>query len=132
MKEKKNSKFNQDNFLESEFIDETQVRIPDGYELVKKYSLKPPFSYANILYNKERSSYLYFVDELKLNREELAIFQSLYKLIEESLESPAESKSATFDGQLDSVLKENEKLFLNNSNASMEKVNAKNFPSQVS
>jgi archaeal flagellar protein FlaI len=122
MKEKKNPKFNQDSFLDSELIDETQVRIPDGYEIVKKYSLKPPFSYANILYNKERSSYLYFVDELKLNREELAIFQNLYRLIEESLESPAESKSATFDEHLDSILKENEKLFLANSNSSMEKV----------
>lgn len=121
MKEK-NSKTNRDNFLESELIDETQVRIPDGYEMVRKYPLKPPFSYANILYNKERSSYLYFVDELKLNREELAIFQNLYRLIEESLESPAESKSSTFDEHLDSILKENEKRFFNNSNASMEKV----------
>ncbi|MGI0068844.1 MAG: type II/IV secretion system ATPase subunit, partial [Nitrosopumilaceae archaeon] len=65
---------------------------------------------------------MYFVDELRLNREELTIFQNLYRLIEESLESPKESKSSTFDEQLNSVLQENEKLFLSNSNASIEKV----------
>ncbi|MGI0072368.1 MAG: type II/IV secretion system ATPase subunit [Nitrosotalea sp.] len=122
MKDKKSTKNTQENFLSSELVDEDQTRIPDGYETIKKYPLYPPFSYANILYNKEKSSYLYFVDELRLNREELTIFQNLYRLIEESLESPKESKSSTFDEQLNSVLQENEKLFLSNSNASIEKV----------
>ena len=59
-----------ENFLASQIVDESQSQIPQGYELVKKYPLDPPFSYANILYNVEKSSYLYFVDELKLNYEE--------------------------------------------------------------
>ncbi|HXX06172.1 MAG TPA: type II/IV secretion system ATPase subunit [Candidatus Bathyarchaeia archaeon] len=122
MKDKKQAKNIQENFFSSEFIDENQTRVPDGYEIVKKYSLNPPFSYANILYNMEKSNYLYFVDESRLNREELELYERLYKIIEESLESPTESTNSTFEEQLNSVLKENEKLFLSNSNSSMEKV----------
>ncbi|MDE1844437.1 MAG: type II/IV secretion system ATPase subunit [Thaumarchaeota archaeon] len=122
MKDKKLSKNENASFISSELIDENQSRIPEGYEIIKKYPLNPPFSYVDILYNKEKSNYLYFVDELKLNFSELEIFQTLYRLIEESLESPDDSNRNTFDEQLDVVLKENEKLFSNNSNASMEKV----------
>ena len=121
MKDKK-PKNEIENFISKELIDENQSRIPEGFEIVNKYPLNPPFSYVNILFNKEKSSYLYFVDELKLNQVELEIFQTLYRLIEESLESPDDLKKTTFDEQLEVVLKENEKLFLNSSNASMEKV----------
>ncbi|MBI3623636.1 type II/IV secretion system ATPase subunit [Candidatus Pacearchaeota archaeon] len=122
MKDNKLSKNADKNLFATDFIDENQSRIPEGYEVIKKYPLNPPFSYVDILYNKEKSNYLYFVDELKLNRDEVEIFQSLYRHIEESLESPSESDNVTFDEHLGVVLKENEKLFLNNSNASMEKV----------
>ena len=112
-----------ENFLASQIVDESQSQIPLGYELVKKYPLDPPFSYANILYNVEKSSYLYFVDELKLNHEEKAMFEKLYRLIEESLESPSQSKSdQSFEDHLNTVLKENERLFSNHSSTSMEKV----------
>ncbi|MDE1764601.1 MAG: secretion system protein E, partial [Thaumarchaeota archaeon] len=111
-------------FLENQIIDEGQNQIPWGYELVKKYPLQPPFSYANILYNKEKSTYLYFVDELRLNREDTMIFQTLYKLIEESLESPSKSgNNQNFEEHLNMILKENEKMFLNHSSmSSIEKV----------
>jgi len=119
----KDKKLNENpSIISNELIDENQSRIPDGYEIIKKYPLNPPFSYVDILYNKEKSNYLYFVDELKLNFAELEIFQTLYRLIEESLESPDDSKKNTLDEQLDVVIKENEKLFLNSSNTSMEKV----------
>lgn len=122
MKEKKSQKNAQENILAGDLIDETQTQIPDGYETIKKYPLHAPFSYANILYNKEKSNYLYFVDELKLNRDEIVIFENLYKLIEQSLESPKDSDSDTLDEHLNTVLKEHERLFLNNSSTSMEKV----------
>lgn len=112
-----------ENFLTSQVIDEDQSRIPLGYEVVKNYPLQPPFSYANILYNPEKSTYLYFVDESKLNPEETIIFQKLHRLIEESLESPSGIKNNhNFDDQLSLVLKENEKFFSDKSSASMEKV----------
>jgi flagellar protein FlaI len=122
MKEKKSQKNTHENFLTSEFIDDTQNQIPDGYEVVTKYPLSPPFCYANILYNNNKSNYLYFVDELKLNSDELAIFRNLYRLIEDSLESNTESNHVSFDDQLNAVLKDNEKIFMKNSNTSMEKV----------
>ena len=112
-----------ESFLASQIVDEGQSQVPTGYELVKKYPLDPPFSYANILYNVEKSSYLYFVDELKLNYEEKAIFEKLYRLIEESLESPSKTKNdQNFEDHLNTVLKENERLFSNHSSTSMEKV----------
>ena len=112
-----------EHFLTSQIIDEDQNHIPSGYEVVKNYPLEPPFSYVNILYNQEKSTYLYFVDESKLNQEETAIFQKLYRLIEESLESPTELKnSQNFDDHLNMVLKENEKMFMDKSSTSMEKV----------
>jgi len=122
MKDKSKTK-EVESFLTNQIIDEGQAQIPQGYEIVKKYPLQPPFSYAYILYNTEKSTYVYFVDELRLNSEETMIFQKLYKLIEESLESPLESKGhQNFDEHLNTVLKENEKMFLNHSSISMEKV----------
>src|SRR5215813_4879236 len=121
--DKKQKNIGMSNFLTSEIIDENQSQIPIGYEIIKKYPLDPPFSYANILYHNEKSSYLYFVDEPKLNDEEKGIFEVLYKLIEESLESPDELKSkSNFDDHLKMVLEENMKVFLNHSSISMEKV----------
>ena len=124
MKDKKLKKTEEmTSFLSNELIDTNQNQIPQGYKVIERYELNPPFSYALILYNDEKSDYLYFVDELKLNSEEEMIFQSLYRLIEESLESTDESKGApNFDDQLDIVMKENAKMFLNSSSASLEKV----------
>src|SRR5579872_60428 len=124
MKENKSKKAQEmETFLKGELIDEGQNQIPNGYEVVKKYALHPPFSYANILYNKEKANYVYFIDELRLNVEEQKIFDALYKLIEESLESPDESKTkSNFDDQLNLILQENEKLFHIHSNTSIEKV----------
>ncbi len=123
MKDKSKKTQEIESFFSSQIIDEGQSQIPSGYEIIKKYPLHPPFSYANILYNKEKSTYLYFVDELRLNRDETVIFQSLNKLIEESLESPSESNgSQNFEDHLNMILQENEKLFANHSSISLEKV----------
>ena len=122
MKESKN-KQQPDTFLSQELIDETQIQIPLGYKILNKYPLLPPFSYVNIIYNEEKASYLYFVDELRLNSQEKQIFDNLYRLLEESLESPSEkTANSTFEEHLDAILKDNEKFFQANSNASLEKV----------
>ena len=112
-----------ESFLTEQIIDENQTQIPNGFRIVKKYPLRPPFSYANILYNEEKSSYLYFVDEAKLNHHEIEIFENLQRLIEQSLESPDTiEENPEFDQQLENVLKENEKVFSGISTVSMEKV----------
>ncbi len=122
MKTKNKKSKNEETFLGQELIDETQVTIPDGYETINNYSLAPPFSYVNILYNKEKSSYLYFVDEVKLNRGELSIYDTLYSLIEQSLESPDSLKNVDFEKHLGGILLENESLFRAQSSTSVEKV----------
>ena len=63
-------------FLSNELVDSSQKQIPMGYEVIDRYELNPPFSYALILYNNEKSDYMYFVDELKLNPEEEKILYS--------------------------------------------------------
>jgi flagellar protein FlaI len=123
MKEKKSKKQDLEEFLTAELIDENQKKIPSGFEIIKNYPLHPPFSYVNILYNQEKSNYLYFIDELKLNQEEAQIYENLYRLLEQSLESTDEQNpSVNFEQHLLTVLKENEKKFIYHSNASLEKV----------
>jgi flagellar protein FlaI len=124
MKEKK-PKQDAVSFLSEKLVDsDKKNQVPDGYEIIKNYPLHPPFSYVNILYNQEKSSYLYYTDELKLNQEEVAIYENVYRLIEQSLESPDESSAANsnFDEQLNTIMKDNEKIFATYSNTSLEKV----------
>jgi len=58
MKEKNLKTQGLENFLKSDFLDSIHKRDFEGYELVNKYPLNPPFSYANILYDKKTSGYL--------------------------------------------------------------------------
>ena len=112
-----------ENFLQSQLFKESQTQIiPHGYEIIDKYPLHPPFSYANILYNKEKANYLYFVDELRLTKEEERIFENLHDLIEASLESPDSTESDNFESHLNTVIKEHEKMFFADSASSIEKV----------
>jgi archaeal flagellar protein FlaI len=123
MKEKTSKTQDIEKFLNAELVDEIQNTIPAGFEVIRNYPLHPPFSYVKILYNQEKSSYLYFIDELKLNPEEVQIYENLYRLLEQSLESLDEkNQSANFDQHLITALKENEKMFTHYSNASLEKV----------
>ncbi|MGI0041284.1 MAG: type II/IV secretion system ATPase subunit, partial [Nitrosopumilaceae archaeon] len=112
-----------ESFLQSQLFEESQTQtIPQGYETIEKYPLYPPFSYANILYNREKANYLYFVDELRLTQEEERIFENLRDLIEASLESPDITDSNNFESHLNSILEKHEKMFFANSTASIEKV----------
>ena len=110
-------------FLQSQLLDESQTQqIPQGYVAIDKYPLKAPFSYASILYNQEKANHLYFVDELKLTKEEERVFENLRDLIETSLESPDSNDNINFESHLNTVIKEHEKMFFANSTASLEKV----------
>ena len=64
MGKKNNTKQGLESFLKSDFLDTLHNRSLETYELVDKYPLLPPFSYANILYDKKTAAYLYQVDEL--------------------------------------------------------------------
>jgi len=110
-------------FLKSEFLSELKNETPKGSKLIEKYPLKPPFSYANIIQNQDTGSITYQVDETKLNQSEQIIYNQLYQLIEESIDSPENvEKDFGFLSFVNKILKENEKLFKDQPIASIEKV----------
>ncbi len=120
---KKKEKQGLETFLKSEFLSELQNETPKGSKLIEKYALKAPFSYANIIQNQETGSISYQVDETQLNQSEKTIYNQLYRLIEENLDSPENiEKDFGFVSFVNKMLKENEKLFQDQPLASMEKV----------
>ena len=110
-------------FLKSDFLSELQNQTQKGTTLIENYPLKAPFSYANILQDQESGSISYQVDETKLNQSEQIIYNQLYRLIEENLDSPENiEKDFGFMSFVNKILKDNEKLFQDYPLASMEKV----------
>ncbi len=110
-------------FLKSEFLSELNNETPKGSILLEKYPLKAPFSYANILQDQDTGGISYQVDETKLNQSEQIVYNQLYRLIEENLDSPENiEKNFGFISFVNKVLKENKKLFDEQPLASLEKV----------
>jgi len=110
-------------FLKSEFLSELKNETPKGAKLLEKYPLKAPFSYANIIQNQDTGSISYQVDETRLNPSEQIIYNQLYRLIEENIDSPENiEKDFGFISFVNKVLKENEKLFQDQPLASIQKV----------
>ena len=110
-------------FLKSEFLSELKNETPKGSKLIEKYPLKPPFSYANIIQDQDTGSITYQVDETNLNQSEQIIYNQLYQLIEENIDSPENiEKDFGFLSFVNKILKENEKLFQDQPLASIEKV----------
>ena len=110
-------------FLKSEFLSELNNETPKGSKLLEKYPLKAPFSYVNILQDLETGGISYQVDETKLNQTERIVYNQLYRLIEENLDSPENiEKDFGFVSFVNKVLKENEKMFDDQPLASLEKV----------
>jgi flagellar protein FlaI len=120
---KKDKEQGLETFLKSEFLGELKNETPAGSILVEKYPLKAPFSYANIIQNQETGSLSYQIDETKLNQAEQVIYNQLYQLIEENIDSPENiEENFGFMSFVNKILKENEKLFLDQPKGSIEKV----------
>ncbi|MEK0338064.1 MAG: type II/IV secretion system ATPase subunit, partial [Nitrosopumilus sp.] len=120
---KKKEEYGLETFLKSEFLSELKNETPKGAKLLEKYPLKPPFSYANIIQNLDTGSISYQVDETKLNPSEQMIYNQLYRLIEESIDSPENiEKDFGFSSFVNKIFKENKKLFQEQPLASIEKV----------
>jgi flagellar protein FlaI len=120
---KKDKEQGLETFLKSEFLGELKNETPAGSILVEKYPLKAPFSYANIIQNQETGSLSYQIDETKLSQAEQVIYNQLYQLIEENIDSPENiEENFGFMSFVNKILKENEKLFLDQPKGSIEKV----------
>ena len=109
-------------FLSSEYFDPNQKQVSSELKLVKNYPLNPPYSYANIFLDEKTGSYQYHVDEVKLNYEEKGIFDKLYQLLEQNIDSADSSKGNDFEKFLNQIILENSKLFQRYPVASIEKV----------
>ncbi|KYH40854.1 MAG: secretion system protein E [Candidatus Bathyarchaeota archaeon B26-2] len=68
-------------------------RLPENYEVVENYPLKPPFSYALILREKDTKELLYFVDEISLDRREQEIYMKLKEVLEAELQAPEDDET---------------------------------------
>jgi flagellar protein FlaI len=120
---KKDKEQGLETFLKSEFLGELKNETPAGSTLLEKYPLKAPFSYANIIQNSETGSVSYQIDETKLSQSEQTIYNQLYQLIEENIDSPENiEENFGFMSFVNKILKENEKLFLDQPKGSIEKV----------
>ncbi len=116
------TKKSMESFLASEYFDPNQKQISSELKIIKNYELNAPYSYANILYNENDSSYQYQIDEIKLNHEEQEIFNKLYQLLEENIDSAKNTKGGNFEQFLTQIIEENKKLFQRYAIASLEKV----------
>ncbi len=119
---KKDKSTTVESFLNSEFFDPNQKQSSSELKIIKNYALNAPYSYANILYNEKDSSYEYQIDEIKLTQEEQEIFNRLYNLLEENIDSAENSRGDNFEKFLNHIIDDNEKLFETCPVASLEKV----------
>jgi len=120
---KNKEEFGLETFLKSDFLSELQNPSQKGSTLIENYPLNAPFCYANILQDQENGSISYQVDEIKLNHSEQIIYNQLYRLVEENLDSPENiEKNFGFMSFVNKIIKDNEKTFHDYPLASLEKV----------
>jgi flagellar protein FlaI len=63
----------------------------ESFEIVESYYLKEPHSEVNIYWDPDDGAgYHYYVDEVKLDEEELKVYDKLIKIISKELEPPAD------------------------------------------
>lgn len=86
--------------------------VPEGHVEVETYPLKPPFSYAHIVQNKDTAEHLYVVDGLPLSREERETYLRSKKVLERELKAPlkGEELAQAFQRQLPGILNEHKDL----------------------
>ena len=119
---KDKTKKSMESFLTSDYFDPNQKQTSSELKIIKNYELNAPYSYANILYDENDSSYQYQIDEIQLNHEEQEIFNKLYNLLEENIDSSKNTKGGNFEQFLTQIIEENEKLFQRYAVAGLEKV----------
>jgi flagellar protein FlaI len=86
--------------------DSPAAKIPEGYRIVQRYPLEPPFCYAAILQSDEYSDMIYSVDELEMNEEEAKIYYSIKDMMERQIDSPRllENVEMSFAGEVTRLL----------------------------
>ena len=85
-----------------------QHKLQENFGALDNYPLKPPFSYALIVQDKNTSELSYFVDEIPMSREEQEASTELRKILESRLQAPQEGESpaASFQRQFPDIVAE--------------------------
>jgi flagellar protein FlaI len=112
-KRKKENK-EKEKISEEDLIGHLRLRrwgIPEGYAEIETYPLKPPFSYACTVQNKDTAEHLYIVDELPLTKEERETYKRLRNILEYELKAPEpdETLAESFHKQVPEILANHQK-----------------------
>lgn len=85
----------------------SQSRL-EGYSVVQRYALVPPFCYTSVLRSNDFADMAYAVDELALNEEEAKAYHSIKELMERQIDSPRllDNVEASFAGEVARLLRE--------------------------
>jgi flagellar protein FlaI len=86
--------------------DSLTSKVPEGYRVIQRYPLVPPFCYASILKSDEYSDMIYSVDELDMNEEEAKIYSGVKDMMERQIDSPRllENVEMSFAGEVTRLL----------------------------
>jgi flagellar protein FlaI len=74
-------------------LDLRKGRIQENAEVVETYPLRPPFSYAVVVQERDTRELLYVVDEIPLGKKEREAFIDVKRILETELEAPKEGES---------------------------------------
>jgi len=70
-----------------------QSKLQENSEVVETYPLRPPFSYAVIVQDKDTKELLYLIDEISLGGKERETFLNVKRDLETELQAPEEGES---------------------------------------
>jgi len=70
-----------------------QSKLQENSEIIETYPLKPPFSFAFIVQDKNTRELLYLIDEIPFGKKEREAFVKIKGILEAELQAPKEGES---------------------------------------
>ena len=88
-----------------------QSKLQENSELVESYPLKPPFSFALIVQDRNVKELLYLMDEIPLGKKERETFIKIKRILEAELQAPKEGESPidSFRRQFPQIVEKHQK-----------------------
>lgn len=96
-------------------LDLRKGRVGEGSEVIETYPLKPPFSFAVIVQEKETKEPVYIIDEISIGKKERSIFSEVRRILETELQAPQEGESPaeSFNRQFPEIMRKHPKTAKN-------------------
>ena len=70
-----------------------QSKLQENSEIIETYPLRPPFSFAFVVQDKNTRGLLYLIDEIPLGKKEREVFVKIKRILEAELQAPREGES---------------------------------------